>query len=165
MANRRSSEEIIEILENNLDNIEQWTREGLTQKQIAENLGISEKTFIRYKKKENSPLGEDIKNSIKSGRPEAVQHLENTVFKSATGYERVVKKKTKVKRCIYENGKKAEEWEEMIEYDEIVYYPPDITAGIFLLKNWGNYKNEPAALKLREKEIELREKQVDATVW
>ncbi len=165
MANRRTPEEIAEILQANLDNIEKWTADGLTQKQIAENLGISEKTFIRYKNKENSPLGKDIKKSIAAGRPEAVKHLENTIFTTATGYERVVKKYVKVKRCIYENGKKADEWEELKEVDEVVYFPPDTTALIFLLKNWGNYKNEPAALELRKKEIELREKQVDATVW
>ena len=49
MANRRTPEEIAEILNANLDNIEKWTAEGLTQKQIAGNLGLNESTFIKYK--------------------------------------------------------------------------------------------------------------------
>ena len=84
---------------------------------------------------------------------------------SACGYERKVKKYAKVKRVMYDNGKKAEEWEEMVEYEETIYYPPSDTAGIFLLKNWGNYMNEPRAMEYRKKELELREKQVDATTW
>ena len=149
------------LIEANLENIEEWTRQGLTMKQIASNLGISDRTLYRYKTDSDSQLSQTIKN----GRAVAVEELENTMFKSACGYERIVKKCAKVKRCIYENGKKAEEWEEMVEYEETVYYPPDTTAGIFLLKNWGNYMNEPRAMEFRAKELELKEKQVDATVW
>ena len=59
------------------------------------------------------------------------EELENTMFMSACGYERKVKKYAKVKRVMYDNGKKAEEWEEMVEYEETIYYPPSDTAGIF----------------------------------
>ena len=153
--------DVKQLIEDNLENIEQWTRDGLTMKQIAANLGISDRTLYRYKSDSDSQLSQTIKN----GRQVAVEQLENTMFKSACGFERVVKKCAKVKRCIYENGKKADEWEEMVEYEETVYYPPDTTAGIFLLKNWANYMNEPRAMEFRAKELELKEKQVDATVW
>lgn len=153
--------DVKQLIEDNLENIEQWTRDGLTMKQIASNLGISDRTLYRYKSDSDSQLSQTIKN----GRQVAVEQLENTMFKSACGFERTVKKCAKVKRCIYENGKKADEWEEMVEYEETVYYPPDTTAGIFLLKNWANYMNEPATVGIRKKELELKEKQVDATVW
>lgn len=158
MAKRQ---DVKKLIEENLDNIEQWTRDGLTIKQIAKNLGISDRTLYRYKSDTDSQLSQTIKN----GRAVAVEELENTMFLSAKGYERKVKKYAKVKRCIYDNGKKAEEWEEMVEYEESVYYPPDTTAGIFLLKNWANYMNEPRAMEIRRKEVELREKQVNNTVW
>ena len=153
--------DVKQLIEDNLENIEQWTRDGLTMKQIASNLGISDRTLYRYKADADSQLSQSIKN----GRQVAVEQLENTMFMSACGFERTVKKCAKVKRCIYENGKKADEWEEMVEYEETVYYPPDTTAGIFLLKNWANYMNEPRAMEFRAKELELKEKQVDATVW
>ena len=153
--------DVKKLIEDNLENIEQWTRDGLTMKQIADNLGISDRTLYRYKSDSDSQLSQSIKN----GRAVAVETLENTMFTSACGYERKVKKYAKVKRCIYENGKKADEWEEMVEYEETVYYPPDTTAGIFLLKNWASYMNEPAAMDIRKKELELREKQVEATTW
>ena len=153
--------DVKQLIEDNLENIEQWTRDGLTMKQIASNLGISDRTLYRYKSDSDSQLSQTIKN----GRQVAVEQLENTMFKSACGFERTVKKCAKVKRCIYENGKKADEWEEMVEYEETIYYPPDTTAGIFLLKNWASYMNEPATVGIRKKELELKEKQVDATTW
>lgn len=153
--------DVKKLIEDNLDNIEQWTRDGLTMKQIADNLGVSDRTLYRYKSDSDSQLSQTIKN----GRAVAVETLENTMFTSACGYERKVKKYAKVKRCIYENGKKADEWEEMVEYEETVYFPPDTTAGIFLLKNWASYMNEPAAMDIRKKELELREKQVEAATW
>ena len=153
--------DVKKLIDDNLEKIEQWTRDGLTMKQIASNLGISDRTLYRYKSDSDSQLSQTIKN----GRAVAVEQLENTMFMSACGFERTIKKCAKVKRCRYDNGKKAEEWEEMVEYEETVYYPPDTTAGIFLLKNWGNYMNEPRAMEFRKKEIELKEKQVDANTW
>lgn len=153
--------DIKELIEANLENIEQWTRDGLTMKQIAANLGISDRTLYRYKSDTDSQLSQ----SIKSGRAVAVEELENTMFTSAKGYERKVKKYAKVKHIEYKDGKKSLEYEKMVEYEETVYYPPDTTAGIFLLKNWGNYMNEPRAMEIRKKEVELREKQVEANTW
>lgn len=147
--------DVKQIINDNLDNIEKWTSSGLTIKQIAANLGISDRTLYRHKLSDDSRLSQSIKN----GRQVAVETLENSMFNSACGYERKVKKYQKVKRCVYEDGKKAEEWEEMVEYEEVQYYPPDTTAGIFLLKNWGNYMNEPRAMEYRKREVELKEKQ------
>lgn len=149
-----------DIILNNLEQIEEWTSKGLTLKQIAKKLGISESTLYKYK-----AGSEEFSESVKKGRQGAVEELENSMFKSAAGYTRRVKKYQKVKNCIYENGKKSKEWEEMVEYEEEVYFPPDTTAGIFLLKNWGNYMNEPRAMDIRKKELELREKQINATTW
>ena len=154
--------DIKELIEANLENIEQWTRDGLTMKQIASNLGVSDRTLYRYKSDSDSRLSQ----SIKSGRVVAVEELENTMFTSAKGFERKVKRYAKVKHIEYnENGKKSLEYEEMVEYEETVYYPPDTTAGIFLLKNWADYMNEPRAMAIRKKEVELREKQVNANIW
>ena len=156
------SEEIDQIIEENLENIERWLRDGLTQEQVAENLGISPRTFYRRRDKKDSPLGQIVKKS----RQAAVLTLENVMYKSACGYEQTVKKYQKLKRCTYnENGKKENEWEEMVEYEDTIFFPPDMTAAIFLLKNWGRYMNEPVALDLRKKELELKEKQIKENIW
>lgn len=158
----------------NIANIEKWAAEGLTVKDMAKKLNVATSTLWKYKadsveftdalKRGRKALAEslatcDIAGAIQKGRDSAVNDLEGTMFKSAMGYERTVTKYVKVKRCIYENGKKADEWEEMQPYDEVVYYPPDTTAGIFLLKNWGNYVNEPRVYELKKKELEMKEKQ------
>lgn len=144
----------------NLDKIKEWAASGLTIAQIAKNLGMARSTLNRYKS-----LLPVIEDTVKKARMDAVKTLENTMFTSAVGYTRKVKKYQKVKRTLYENGKKAEEWEEMVEYEEEQFYPPDNTAGIFLLKNWGRYSNEPLNIDIRQKELELKEKQLDANSW
>lgn len=154
MANRSKKNIVLD----NLENIKEWLSQGISVDSIAKTLGVSRPTIYKYANLDNI-------YTIKESREPAVKELENTMFTSAKGYERKVKKYAKVKRCMYDNGKKAEEWEEMVEYEETVYYPPDTTAGIFLLKNWGEYMNEPRAMEIRKKELELKEKQVDANVW
>ncbi len=144
----------------NLDKIKKWAENGLTMAQIAEKLGVSESTLYKYK----AELPE-LKDAIKNGRLKAVKEIENAMYKSAVGHTQKVKQYQKVKRCIYENGKKAKEWEEMVEYEIEVYYPPDNTAGIFLLKNWGKYSNEPATTELRKEELKLRKKQIENDLW
>lgn len=156
MARPKKTGEVLE----NLDRIKTWAKEGLTIAQIAGKLGISEATLYKYK----AQLPE-LQEAVKKGRQEAVRAIENAMYKAATGYTRKVKKYQKVKHCVYDAGKKAEEWEEMVEYEEEIYYPPDNTAGIFLLKNWGKYSNEPATTELRKKELALRKKQIENNLW
>lgn len=148
------------IVLENMDKIKECLKEGMTMRAIAKSLNISPQTLYKYLKSNGFTLDE-----IKKTRSENVLELENTMFRSAIGYTVKVKKYAKLKRCIYENGKKSDEWEEMQEYEEEVYYPPDTTAGIFLLKNWGKYMNEPEALEIRRQELELRKKELEAKVW
>ena len=149
-----------DIVLNNLEQIKEWIAQGMSMRSIAQALGVSKQTLYKHIKASTDGL-----DTIKNNRAVAVEELENTMFRSAKGYTVKVKKYEKVKRCIYENGKKAEEWEEMKEYEVEEFIKPDTTAGIFLLKNWGNYMNEPRAMEYRKKELELKEKQVDANVW
>lgn len=144
------------IVKDNLENIKKWLSEGNSIQSIAKALKISKTTLYKYLD------GTDV---IKNSREICVENLENAMFESACGYTTKVKKYEKVKRIEYIDGKKSLEYEELVEYEEEIYHKRDTTAGIFLLKNWGNYMNEPRAMEFRKKELELKEKQVDATVW
>lgn len=150
------------IVTDNLKKIEELSAQGLSIGEIAQSLGISRSTLYKYKKQST-----ELTDAIKKGRESAVEKIENAMFNSATGCTRKIKKTRWVKKITYDpvSGKKSFETEEPVEYEEDVYFPPDNTAGIFLLKNWGKYSNEPQTNKLREKEIALREKQVNAQVW
>jgi len=148
------------IIKENLKKIEKWVASGLTMKDIAHNLGISERTLYKYK-----ATDPQFMQTVKNGRQVAVEILENTMFKSATGFTQTLKKYEKVKRCTYKDGKKLKEWEEIVELEVDEYFKPDVTAGIFLLKNWANYMNEPRALELREKEIDLQKQKIEDSGW
>lgn len=55
-----------------------WSRNGLTQQQIAENLGINVDTLIEYKKKYV-----DFSEALKHGKEIADLQIENALFKAA----------------------------------------------------------------------------------
>lgn len=158
MAKNGSKEAI--VIEN-LEKIKEWLRAGVTMTAIAKNLHMSKQTLYGHLKK-HLPDGID---EIKNFREPLVKDLENSMFGSAIGGKVTLKQYVKCKHIEYENGKKAREWEELHEVEVEEYIKPDTTAGIFLLKNWGNYMNEPRAMEFRKKELELKEKQVDANVW
>lgn len=148
------------IIKENLNRIEKWVASGLSMKDIAHNLGISERTLYKYKAEDPQFM-----QTVKKARQVAVEILENTMFKSATGFIQTVKKYEKVKRCTYKDGRKLKEWEEIVELEVEEYFKPDITAGIFLLKNWGNYVNEPRVLEIRQQELELQKKKLEDSEW
>lgn len=126
----------------NLILLEGWARDGLTDEQIAYNIGINVKTLFDWKNK-YYPICE----ALKKGKAVADFMVENALFKSACGYE-------------------VEEWEEKICNDgtkEKVYkkrhIPPSNTAQIFWLKNrrpdkWRDKPVEVTADDM-EKHIEL----------
>ena len=108
-----------------------WARLGLTDEQIAHNMGIARSTLNEWKKKRS-----DISDALKKNKETADMEVENALFKKATGIKETVLKAFKLKRTIFgENGKKIRD-EEYIELTpEEVYVPPDTTAQIFWLKN------------------------------
>lgn len=58
--------------------LEGWARDGLTDKQIAHNIGINVATLYRWKNESN-----DICNSLKKGKEVVDIEVENALLKSA----------------------------------------------------------------------------------
>ena len=94
--------------------IQGMARNGLTQQQIADNLGISIDTLIENKKKYS-----EFNNALKKGKEVIDFEVENALIKRALGYE--YEEKT------YENGILTKKVKKQV--------PPDTTAQIFWLKN------------------------------
>lgn len=113
-----------------LELIEGWTRDGLVMSQIAENLNISKTTLYKYMQ-EHTELSE----RLKKGRDVSDAQVENELFRKAVGFTRVEKKPVKVKNVEYENGKRKSETEEIVMVEQEVYYPPELGAQVFWLKN------------------------------
>ncbi|RXI46276.1 transposase [Clostridium tetani] len=110
--------------------VEGWARNGLTDEQIAKNLGIGYSTLKEYKKKYPAFLA-----ALKKGKEVIDFEVENALLKKALGFKERVQKAFKIKNVEYDNGKRVRETEEVILVDEEQYTPPDTTAQIFWLKN------------------------------
>lgn len=102
----------------NLILLEGWARDGLTDQQIAYNMGISTATLYEWKKKYP-----DILEALKKGKEVVDRYVENALLKRALGYE-------------YEEVSKEYECETLVKTKvtrkQVV---PDTTAQIFWLKN------------------------------
>lgn len=98
--------------------IEGWARDGLVDKQIAANIGVSERTFTDWKSKYSA-----ISSVLKKGKEVVDRQVENALLKRALGYE-------------YEEVKEKFECgvltERTVTKKEVI---PDTTAQIFWLKN------------------------------
>lgn len=121
--------------------LEGWARDGLTDEQIAKNIGISRSTLSMWKIK-----FPEFADSLKKGKEVVDREVENALLKRALGY-----KCTETRTVISEkDGKKTE-----ITIKEVI---PSTTAQIFWLKNrkpgtWRDdpeVKNEEAIKKLDE---------------
>lgn len=77
---RKSYYEKMEI-DDKLGLIEGWKRDGLTDDQVAKNLGVSKNTLIKWKREEVNFM-----NAIKKGKEVSDYELENALHKRATGY-------------------------------------------------------------------------------
>lgn len=110
--------------------LEGWARDGLTDEQIAQKMGIAPRTYYEWRTKYPQ-----FSQAIKKGKAPVDYEVENTLLKKALGYVMTVKKPMKLKSKKQLSGKATIE-EERIEYaDEEIYIPPDTTAQIFWLKN------------------------------
>ena len=94
--------------------IKGMARDGLTQQQIADNLGINVDTLIEYKKKYT-----DFSEALKKGKEVVDIEVENALLKRALGY--------KYDEVTYENGVETKRVTKEVQ--------PDTTAQIFWLKN------------------------------
>jgi transposase-like protein len=102
------------LTEDRLILLQGWARDGLTDEQIAHNMGINVRTLYKWKKKYGQ-----IGQALKKGKEVVDRQVENALLRSALGYE-------------YEE-------QALTNKGEVVtlrkYQHPNITAAIFWLKN------------------------------
>lgn len=136
----------------NLIKLEAWARDGLTDEQIANNMGIAIRTLYNWKNKHIQ-----IMQALKRGKEVVDYEVENALLKKALGYDYEEEKSTQ--RIV--DGKKVGE--------KIIYkkhQPPDTTAIIYWLKNrkrsiWRdkpdiyNLDEESAKIELAKAKAEL----------
>lgn len=172
------------ITEEGLIKIEGWARDGLTDEQIAHNIGIQRTTLYDWKNKYP-----DITDTLKKGKEVIDRQVENALLKRALGFEytertaKVVDRDpevVEVERRDYEHRYKLDNPEAKLQEikdaaikaiptrERIVFLEvdkqvsPDTTAQIFWLKNrkpkeWRE-KTEIAVTKTKSEAVEEMEK-------
>lgn len=145
-----------------------------TEKQIAESFGVSY-TGSWFKYKQDHP---ELVEALKKGRQNLVAELRSALIKKAVGYDytetKVISEKIKLPDEMYTVLREAGFTPEEIEAakhirTEVTHkkMSPDVAAINLALKNYDkeNWANDPQALELKKKELELREKQIENNNW
>jgi hypothetical protein len=132
-----------------LDKIKEMTQ-NMTEKQIAQTLGVAYSSFRTYKKEHPA-----LVDALKKGRAELVMELKSTLIQKARGFNYEEKKQ------VIEHG--------VVVREEIYTKAatPDVAALNLLLKNYDkeNWANDPQALELRKQELELQKLKLEDANW
>ena len=117
------------LTEDGLLLLEGWAREGLTDEQLAEKMGIGARTLYDWKLKYPQ-----ISQALKKGKEVVDVQVENALLKRALGYEF---QEERVERSGKDGVKVVQ---------TIKHIPGDTTAQIFWLKNRrpDKYRDKPA---------------------
>ena len=131
--------------------IAEWLQSGATEKEIADNLGINNKIFCKYKK-EYKELNELVKNA----RRKPVQAIKAALFKRATGFKYTEQTITESEK----NGTTVQTFQK--------YALPDPASAMILLKHWDKeteWTQDPALLKLKKEEFEFKKEHTESGDW
>lgn len=132
-----------------LDDIAKWS-ENMTEAQIAKKLDVGYRNFCDYKR--NYP---QLAQAIKKGRSNLVLDLKSVLIKKAKGFS-------------YEEKKFITDSDGYTRKEVTQKYAqPDVAAINLLLKNYDreNWSNDPQTLEIKKRELELKEKQIEANNW
>lgn len=152
--------------------IEQWCN-SMTERQIAEKLGIAYSTWNQYKV--DYP---ELTELLKKGRRDLVTELRSALIRKAKGYEytetKTISEAVSWPEDLYVLLRESGFTDEQIERSRLVrtevskkHMAPDVAALNLALKNYDkeNWANDPQMMKIREKELELRERQIENNEW
>lgn len=135
--------------------ISELVRNGATDKEIIEFLGIKKTAFYDYLNKYT-----EFAELMTENRQEKVKELKNTLYKKAMGFQYTEVETTK------ECGKV------MKEVVKLKTALPSETAILILLKHWDKEKdgtpkwaNDPATLELKKQELEIKKEQAESDNW
>lgn len=145
-----------------LESIRTWALEGCTEKEIAKRLGVSDRTFRRYKEK-----NEAILSALDNRNINANMNVELTLLKCALGYEyeEEIVVKDKITSFDLEGRKVIKEIPRVVKV--IKWAKPDVAAQKYWLNNrsLNHWNNNPHKV-INDKELmELRRKELESKEW
>ena len=104
--------------------LEGWARDGLTDEQLSQNMGIGTTTLYRWKEEYR-----EIREALKRGKEVVDIQVENALLKRALGYEYTEETRELLK------DKETGEYSLSVTKIVTKEVAPDVTAQIFWLKN------------------------------
>lgn len=110
--------------------LEAWARDGLSNEQIAKNIGVNPDTLYTWKNRFS-----EIAEALSRGKEPVDIEVENALHRLALGYTVKLQKTFKVKRVYFdEAGRRCEKEELVTGYDE-EHVPANVIAQKFWLSN------------------------------
>ena len=103
--------------------IEGWARDGLTDEQIAHNMGIAPSTLYEWKKQYS-----EISEALKKGKEVVDKMVENALLKRALKVTKVVEKEVipdTTAQIFWLKNRKPEEWRDKRQVEEKVEIESD----------------------------------------
>lgn len=155
MAGRKSKYET--CIKPYLEEINKKVREGITEKAIAQSLGITEQTLNNYKKK----YPEFAEALSKDKGADVLQALLNAGVEAAIGYYATNEQITYI---VDENGNRIEE---KVIVNK-VWQPPNQSLNKFYVQNYGReqgFTTDPLQHELKKRKQDFDEKLEKAKNW
>lgn len=137
--------------------------ETMTEEQIARAFGVGKSTFSMYKTKHT-----ELVEAIKKGRQNLVSDLRSVLIMRAKGFSKTTTKYMKCKVVDYDptSGKRLQEREELVSYEQEDYYPPDVASLNLALKNYDStWRNDPAEYELKKQSLALQKEKLEKDMW
>ncbi len=131
--------------------IEGWARDGLSDEQIAKNIGIATSTLYEWKKRYP-----EFSEALSKSKEVADYEVENALYKKATGYITILPQQ------------KVDKDGNVVDYEKTIYIPPDVIAQKFWLANrkpetWRDKQSieHEGSLEVRNDDIRRIEQQLE----
>lgn len=112
------------LKQENLLLIEGWKRDGLSDEQVARNMGVRRGTLYEWARKYP-----DISDALKKGREVIVREVENALIKKALGYDYIEEIRER------KRDMKTGQFKLVVTRSVTKHVPPDVGAIAFYLKN------------------------------
>ncbi len=153
---------IDEQLERDLDRIKSMVKNGFTDKEISEELGIGYSTW-KNKKSQNKL----IKAAIDEVKDTRNQEVEEALFKNCKGYHYYEEVPTKVKEEVINEKGTVLTVEKVVVSTVKKWKPADLAAQKYWLNNRkkATWKENPNAVELKRKELKLKEMEIEGKAW
>lgn len=139
-----------ELIEPNLDLVRQLAKDGATDIEIYTSFGVSETSWLRYKK-----AYPELKVALCEGRKTVVAEIKRAMLKKALGYTHL-----ETKRVM----KETDDYVTITTEEHEKYYPPSEGAAAMILRNYDPewIDRDQTSIKLRQEELKLKREIAEA---